>query len=397
LTRKVCFLGSARYSRPLDATSAKKFRTIKSLGELFVIGFSDNGRPRIFTEQANFYLLPQLPMPFLRYLELFIMGQLLIVWLIVRHRIQVVVAQSPYEGFIAALALKLAAWCGYKAVLVVEVHGDFEASLFLYRRIRFSSLYRFLMNHVAHYSIKQADLLRAISNSTKDQIKRWAPGKTIIQFPTWTDIDTFLLSDIQMKKNIFPTVLYAGMLTPLKGVHHLINAFDLIAEDFPSAQLVIVGKIGNKSYAADLREQISKCGLNDRVRFLGPQPQSQLAGLMAKASVLVLASTSEGFGRVIIEAMATGTPAIGSRVGGIPELIEDGVRGFLVPPGDENALAEKLRWILGNPEKASEMGTSGRAFVARFFSTENYLKGYKQIFEMAQPRIEHTEHAPSPL
>jgi glycosyltransferase involved in cell wall biosynthesis len=187
------------------------------------------------------------------------------------------------------------------------------------------------------------------------------------------------------------------VLTPLKGVHHLINAFNLIAQDFPSAQLAIVGKDENKSYAASLREQVSKRGLNDRVRLVGPQTQSQLAELMAKASVVVLPSASEGLGRVIIEAMATSTPVIGSRVGGIPELIEDGVRGFLIPPGDENALAERLRWILGDPEKAAEMGTSGRAFVKRFFSTENYLKGYEQIFTMLHPGIEHTEHAASPL
>jgi glycosyltransferase involved in cell wall biosynthesis len=281
--------------------------------------------------------------------------------------------------------------------LVVEVHGDFEGSLFMYRRIRLPNLYRSVMKHTALYSIKQADLLRAISGSTTEQVKRCAPRKRIVQFPTWTDIDTFMRSDIQMKQNISRTILYAGVLIPLKGVHHLINAFVVIARDFPSAELVIVGKEQNKSYAADLREQIRRCGLSERVRLLGPQPQSELARLMSNASVLVLPSKFEGLGRVIIEAMATGTPVIGSRVGGIPELVQDGVRGFLVPPGDENALAEKLRWILSNPDKSSAMGKSGRAFVAQLFSTENYVKGYKQIFEMAQPGIEHTEHAASPV
>ena len=118
---------------------------------------------------------------------------------------------------------------------------------------------------------------------------------------------------------------------------------------------------------------------------------------MAEASVLVLPSMSEGLGRVIIEAMATGTPVIGSRVGGIPELIEDGVRGFLVPPGNENVLAEKLRCILNSPDEARAMGACGRRFAERLFSTESYLRGYEQIFEMTQPRMEHTKHAPSSL
>ena len=93
----------------------------------------------------------------------------------------------------------------------------------------------------------------------------------------------------------------------------------------------------------------------------------------------------------------SGIPVIGSRVGGIPEIVEEGGRGFLVPPGDEKALAEKFRWILNNPDKSREMGEAGRAFVARLFSTESYLKGYKQIFEMALPRNRTEEHAPSTL
>jgi glycosyltransferase involved in cell wall biosynthesis len=397
LTIKVCFLGGARYTRPLDETAEKKFRAISSLGDVFVVGFSSDLQPRIFSEHAHFYLLPQLALPILRYVELFVLGQLLVFWLILRHRIQVVVAQSPYEGFVAALALKVAGWLGYQVRLVVEVHGDFERSLFLQREIQFPGFYRFLMNRLAGYSIKQAHLLRAISNSTKEQLEGWAPGKTIIQFPAWTDIDLFLRSGIHTNMDIPQAILYAGVLTPLKGIHHLVNAFVLIAEHFPSAQLFIVGKDENKTYAANLREQTKKLGLNDRVQFIGPQPQSELAIWMAKASVLVVPSMSEGLGRVIIEAMATGTPVIGSRVGGILELVQDGVTGFLVPPGDENALAEKLRWILNNPDRGRVMGKAGRAFADRFFSTETYLKGYDQIFAVAQPKIERREHATSTL
>src|SRR5688572_6125220 len=141
MSLKVCFLGSARYTRPLDETAEKKFLAISSLGEIFVVGFSSNLRPRMFAERAHFYLLPQLPFPILRYLEIFVFGQLLLFGLIVRHHIKVVVAQSPYEGFVAALAIKVAALFGYRVGLAVEVHGDFEESLFLYRRIRFRALH----------------------------------------------------------------------------------------------------------------------------------------------------------------------------------------------------------------------------------------------------------------
>jgi glycosyltransferase involved in cell wall biosynthesis len=397
LKARIGFIGGGRYTRPLNETAEKKFRAISSLGEVFVVGFSSDLRPRMFTEHAHFYLLPQLPFPILRYLEMFVLGQLLTLWLVFRHRVQVVVAQSPYEGFVAALAIKIAAWFEYKVGLVVEVHGDFEESLFLYRRIRFRALHRFVMKQAALYSLGQADVLRAISNSTTEQVRRWEPQKTIISFPTWTDIETFFRRGAN-RRNDFPNaILFVGMVTPLKGIHYLINAFSFIAEEFRQSRLIIIGKEENVGYADDLRQQIKTLGLENRVRFIGHQSQAELAFRMSEAAVLVLPSKSEGLPRVIIEAMATGTPVIGSRVGGIPELIKDGVNGFLIPPGDEQALAEKLRWVLSNPEKARAMGHAGRGFAKQTFSTENYVRGYRQIFQLGLPTLEGREHAPSPL
>jgi len=387
MTTKVCFLGGTRYTRPLDGTAEKKFRAISSLGEVFVVGFSSDLQPLRFTEHAHFYLLPKLPLPMLRYVELLVAGQLLILWLIFRHRIQVVIAQSPYEGFVAALAIKFAAWFGYKVGLAVEVHGDFEESLFLYRRIRFRALHRFLMKHAALYSLAQADVLRAISSSTTSQLKRWAPQTTIVQFPAWTDIDTFLRSGAHRGNDSANAILFVGMVTPLKGIHYLINAFSLIAEEFQRYQLLIIGKEENIGYAADLRRQISKLELSNRVRFMGHMSQAELAIRMSEAVALVLPSTSEGLGRVVIEAMATGIPVIGSRVGGIPDLISDGVNGFLIAPGDEKSLAEKIRLLLENRVAARAMGASGRSFAAQLFSTESYLKGYRQIFDMTTPTL----------
>ena len=396
---KVCFLGGARYEQPLDDTSEKKFRALKSLGKLFVIGFSRDLCTRTFTEHAHFYLLPQCPLSVIRYAEMFLLGPLLACWLIFRHGVQVLVAQSPYEGFAAALAKKIAGWLGRRVVLVVESHGDFEESLFLQRRVAFERLYRLVMHHAARFSLMHADLLRAVSNSTKEQLEQQSPGKPIVRFPAWTDIEVFLQAGGSREQNFPQSILYAGVLTPLKGVHHLINAFVGLAQEFPPARLVLVGHEENKSYAAQLKEQVKRFGLDERVQFIGVMPQVELALWMRKACVFVLPSVSEGLGRVVVEAMATGTPVIGSHVGGIPEIVEDGSTGFLVPPGDQKALAEKIRWILNNPEEAREMGSRARLFAAHLFSTETYVKGYGQIFEAAQPSIEQEEqkHAASSL
>jgi glycosyltransferase involved in cell wall biosynthesis len=395
---KVCFIGGARYSQPLDATSGKKFGALKSLGELFVIGYSQNVRPRRFTEQAHFYLLPKFPLPVLRYLEIFVLGQILAWWLIFRHGIQVVITQSPYEGFVGAIAKKIAGWLRCRVALVVEIHGDFEEGLFMQRRIQFPGPYRLLMRHAARFSLRHADFLRAVSNSTRRQLERRVHGKTIFQFPAWTDIEVFLQAGIHEEKDSSQSILYAGVLTPLKGVHHLINAFARIAKDFPQARLFMVGDGGNKSYAAELKEQVKRFDLDARVHFLGAMPQAELATWMRKACVVVLPSASEGLPRVVLEAMATGTPVIGSSVGGIPEMVKDGATGFLVQPGDEKVLTEKIRWVLEYPDKTREMGYHARVFAERFFSTQVYVEGYRQILEVAQALLtEDNEHASSPL
>ncbi len=120
MTTKAAFLGGARYSQPLDMTSEKKWRLLSVLGEMFVIGFSQDLRPRKFTQHAHFYLFPKFPLPILRYLVMFTAGSILALWLILRHGVRVLVAQSPYEGFAAAVAKVLARLVKRQTVLIVE-------------------------------------------------------------------------------------------------------------------------------------------------------------------------------------------------------------------------------------------------------------------------------------
>ena len=384
---KACFLGGARYSQPLDATSERKFRVLEQLGEIFVIGFSQNLKPRRFSDHAHFYLLPKFPLPLLRYLAMFAVGPVLALWLIWRHGVRILVAQSPYEGFAAAIVKVVAGWFGRRLALIVENHGDFEESLFLQRRVRWVGLYCFLMHYSAGFALKHADLLRAVSDSTRAQLERRAPVKPIAQFVAWTDIEVFFKAGINSRKTI-NTIVYAGVLIPRKGVEFLIDAFAQVAHEFSNAQLWLIGKAENKEYAQALKTQVARLGLNGNVEFFEALPQQELAKYIARACALVLPSLSEGLGRVVFEGMACGTPVIASSVGGIPGMIEQGVTGFLIPPGDEVALAERLRWALEHPEEAEGVGERARAFARKFFSTEAYVNSYRHLFERAQAVLE---------
>ncbi len=385
---KICFVGSARYSMPLSTTDAKKVQTLSVLGELFFIGFSKDWFPRHFTQSANFFLLPDAPLRIVRYGEMFFGLPFYLLWLIFRHRVAILVAQSPYDGVAAAAAKQVAGYFGRRVALVVQSHGDFEQHIFLQRRIFFPRLYQMVMNRCADFTLRRADVLHAISNATRWQLEQWNPHARIFQFMAWTDMESFVQAGNTRNSQNQQTILYAGVLTPLKGVIHLINAYVRIAPDFPDSQLILIGQTQNSAYMRELRQQIYHHQIEHLVKFMSPRPQVELAKQMAQARVFVLPSYSEGLGRVVLEAMATGTPVIGTRVGGIPEMITPGETGFLVPPADEGALADTLRWVLEHPQEADMMGQRARQFAWSFFSADLYVEGFRKIFDAARQIIE---------
>jgi glycosyltransferase involved in cell wall biosynthesis len=382
----ICFFGSARYSQPLDTTSAKKFQALSALGRLYVVGFASTLRPQAFHEHATFYLMPQLPVRLLRYVLVFTLGPLLALWCIVRWRCQVIIAQGPHEGFAAAVAKHAARLLGYSVSLVVENHNDFEQDLFLQRRVSLPSVYRFLTAAMARYAFRHADAVRPVSDATREQLARWAPGTPHVQFMAWTDIDAFMKAGAHNNDVRAPTILYTGVLIPRKGVVYLVQAFAHIAHTYPDAQLVIIGRRENPEYADHLDKLVRQHGLEQRVRFLSQMPQIELAAWMSSARVFVLPSLSEALGRVIIEAMAAGTPVIGSRVDGIPEIVQDGTTGFLIEPENVQALAERLGWMLDHPAESYTMGQRAHAFAAQYFSTAAYVEGYRKLCHLATDR-----------
>jgi glycosyltransferase involved in cell wall biosynthesis len=379
----VCWLGNHRYTQPLNPTDEKKWRLLSGLNvEIDVVAFSAGIRPRLFTQHAHFYLLPELPTAILRYAEMFLLTPILLLWLIFRHETQIIIAQSPFEGAIGALAKNVARAFGRQAKLVIESHGDFEGSLFKQRQITLSDLYRRLMNASAGYAFRHADALRAVSSTTRAQLERWSPGKPLEQFITWTDFSIFSETHREKKPSQTHNVIYAGVLTPLKAVHVLIEAFGRVQIDFPDAHLDVVGKAEDRNYATELERRVSWQNLESKVHFLGAVNQRDLAQRIAKARVLVLPSTTEGLPRVLVEAMLCGTPVIATNVGGIPDIMQEGINGYLIPSNDVDALTERLRSVLGDPE-IDLMAEGARAFAERFFSENAYVEGYRRLIEAA--------------
>jgi len=379
--QKVCWISSARYSRPLDAAAARKWRLLAGLPdyELHIVGFSSSIRPRRFRQHVHFYLLPQPPTSLLRYLVIFSLSPLLLLWLVMRGRAAIIVAQSPYEGAIGAAVKSFVRILGRRPKLIIENHNNFEEDVFLQRSIPLPGIYRALMLGLARYAFARADAARVISSSTAERARHYAPGLPQARFMTFSDTDIFRRTERRIPVAEADDIVYAGVLIPRKGLHHLLNAF--AALDHARAQLHLVGFAENAAYAETLRRQAVALGISERAHFVGAVSQRELARYFAAARVMALPSLSEGLGRVVVEAMLLGTPVIGSRVGGIPDLIRDGENGYLVEAGNEAELTAALRRVYA--DDIATMGLRARAFAEAFFSPGKYVEGYRQLFELA--------------
>src|SRR5215469_5213786 len=180
-------------------------------------------------------------------------------------------------------------------------------------------------------------------------------------------------------------LLFVGRISPDKGVHLLIEAFNTLARERPDLELTLVGKAGmmpfdvlsvlrkevlgqRNSYLTHLRSLLAPEAA-PRVRFRGTVSLEELVALYGEADLLVLPSIwHESYGLPIAEAMASGVPVVASRCGGVPELVEDGVTGRLVPRLDRHALVQAMRELLQDPRSLREMGQAARLRAERLLT-----------------------------
>jgi len=165
----------------------------------------------------------------------------------------------------------------------------------------------------------------------------------------------------------FSSVL-VGNLTPGKGHEDAIRAIAHLMSRGLRVSLKIVGEGLEGAYARSLRELIQSLGVSEFVRMVGKIPDPQM--LVRQADVALMCSRNEAFGRVTVEAMKVGTPVIGTRSGGTPEVIRDGFNGFLYTPGDARDLADRIEQIARDPDGARQMGERARRFATEMFSLE---------------------------
>jgi glycosyltransferase involved in cell wall biosynthesis len=173
-----------------------------------------------------------------------------------------------------------------------------------------------------------------------------------------------------------PLIGNVAALAPHKGQRHLVSAAARVVREVPDARFLILGE---GELRDTLERQIRDLGLERHVML--PGFRSDVLGLMKSFDLFVMSSVTEGLGSAVLEAMAGGRPVIGTRAGGIPEMVVADETGLLVPPHDEAALAAAIVSLLRDRARAAELGAAGRRRVEREFSVEKMVEATLRVYE----------------
>ncbi|HWF40001.1 MAG TPA: glycosyltransferase [Candidatus Acidoferrales bacterium] len=226
--------------------------------------------------------------------------------------------------------------------------------------------------------MQRSTAVRAISDAIVDTMRKYygvefTPEKLRV-FPLGME-DRSAGKNAQ-KKGRFTDVLFAGRFEGRKGIDLLLQVIPALCQKYPLARFVLVGedrkRASGSTFAEEFRAQHARAPFRDRVVFPGAVSDSELENYLAQCDIFVSPSRYESFGLVFLEAMMFGKPAVGCSIGGMQEVIDDGVTGLLAAPGDAGSLQSALDVLLGDAAKREAMGKAGR---------DRYLSNYtREIF-----------------
>ena len=360
-------VGRSRYALPLSPSLEQKFAALEAELDVRVLASAGRGsgtdprftlvrpiRPRALDGLAFYALLPFRVARALRAL-----------------RPDAVLVQGAQEAVLTIIGRKLAR---VQTRVIADIHGDPAAPARLYGSSR-RKLLAPLADALARSGLRRSDGVRTISSYTSGLVRE-AGIEPTAEFAAFMDLEPFVESAPVLLPER-PAVLFVGVLERYKAVDVLAEAWRLAAPRVPEATLHLVGRGALHETAAALVRDLPA-----QARWTESLSTPEVARALDDATVLVLPSRSEGLGRVVVEAFCRGRGVVGSRVGGIPDIVEDGISGVLVEPGDPRALADALVRVLSDRPLAERLGATAHAAVQPWLATpEEYARRIRELVE----------------
>lgn len=367
MRKRLLLVGRSRYSLPLSPSLEQKFAALEAVLDVRVLASSSGGsgtdprftlvrpvRPRVLDGPAFYALLPFRVARELR-----------------RFRPDAVLAQGAQEAALCVVARRLAR---ARTQVIADIHGDPAAPARLYGSPRRKALAP-IADALARHGLRKSDGVRTISAYTSGLV-RAAGVEPAAEFAAFMDLEPFVEPPLRPLPEQ-PVALFVGVLERYKAVDVLAEAWRRAAPRVPNATLHIVGRGTLREIPAALLRELPA-----QTRWAEVLSTAEVARALDDATVLVLPSRSEGLGRVVVEAFCRGRGVVGSRVGGIPDIVEDGATGLLVPPEDADALADALVRVLSDRALAERLGAGGCRSVDSWIATpEEYARRIRELVD----------------
>jgi glycosyltransferase involved in cell wall biosynthesis len=319
---------------------------IGAIGRATVVAFPDE-RPKVVSSPVFYVAAP-----------------LVAVILAAGRRPAAVVCRSPYEGVIATVAARPLPRPMRPAV-IVEVHGDWRTASRSYGSRLRATMSR-VADRLAVGAILRADRVRVIGAYTESLVRATGYRGPVDAFATFRDFTPFL--EPLLANTGDPLVAFLGGSAPVKGLDVLLQAWPAVASSVPGARLEVAGP----GMTPDVEDDLG-------VMRRGTLDVEAVRDLLDRASVVVMPSRSEGMGRLALEAHGRARPVVASAVGGLPEVVEDGETGVLVPPDDPDSLAQAIVTLLEDPERARAMGRLGRERMQARSPSDEFERGIERL------------------
>lgn len=236
---------------------------------------------------------------------------------------------------------------------------------------------------ITRYAIDESDGVTSISDYLRrETITTFATTRPIEVISNFVNCDVYVRDSAKTKKireyyakPDEAVLVHLSNFRPVKRIQDVVEIFARVARQMP-ARLMMIGD-GPERTAAEWRAK--SLNISDRVCFLGKY--DRVNELLPAADLMLLPSELESFGLAALEAMACEVPTIGTLVGGVPELIQNGVTGLLFPVGDVDAMAQGALDLLGNRDRLSSMAKAGRAEAQRTYCSSKVIPKYEAFYE----------------
>ena len=370
------FLGTTNYGFNLTKSDQNKFKELDTKFNVYVftLGPYEN---LIDFEFVKIKYLKKPRFLFMKYLRFYFFSILKLNKFINENKITIVSAKDPISA-LNPIILKILFRKQIK--VIIENHGNFKKQLLEQRDSFFISNFIFLTEFIVKFVFKHIDLLRGVNEQNSNYFKKYNSNLKIYNFPAWIDSSIFSNENEETRKDL----LFVGNIIKRKGVYFLIHALSTYLSENEHVQLKIIGKKEDQLYYEKIVDFINKNNLQESIVFLDEITHIEIAKYMNSSKILLMASTSEGLPRVLIEAGFCGLPSIASNIDGIqdPFFLKGGT--LIYELNSQNELVKNVESLYNDKDLWKKLSQQSQKLSDSIAGKGSFVKNWENLINLIE-------------